>query len=469
MNNDFLAELVAHPWAMEPKALEAFLARVRAGYPADNRATIVDGGSPSFRLDSVNFFGDDGRELRADVKVHERLASFGDDAPKRSRMTIAGGVARIPVSGVLLKKVPAWLRWFGVDATSYSDIQDDMTSALSDDGVKEIVLSVDSPGGQVAGVHEAGEAIHAARQSGKRVTAEVNDLAASAAYWLASQAHRITAGPNAQIGSIGVYSVYVDSSKAAEDEGYKVHVVSSGPHKGAGVPGAPITPTQLEGFQKVIDGMAQNFKDAVSRGRGRGKDKVAEWATGQVWLAADATRMGLIDGITTPRRNEGAAGVRPAAAFQGSEIKEETMADESKAAQEALASERKRAGDIKAAFPRHLEFALAHIEKGSTLIEAKVAFNDVLESEAKSAKAGQAEAEQKLADAKKAPVPSPGASAVPLGSAPAGAGSQDFMVLVQTHMKDTGCTKLQAMSAMCKAHPELYRAFDLGSAVAAGK
>lgn len=435
MNNDALAELVAQPWAMEPKALEAFLARVRGSF------------------------------------AHAPIAGFGDiESPKRSRMTVAGGVARIPISGVLLKKVPAWLRWFGVDATSYSDIQDDMNAALADEGVKEIVLSVDSPGGQVAGVHEAGEAILAARGKGKAITAEVQDLCASAAYWLASQAHRMTAGVNAQVGSIGVYAVYVDSSKAAEEEGFKVHVVSSGPHKGAGVPGAPITATQLEGFQAVIDGMAANFKDAVGRGRGKGPDQVAEWATGQVWLAADAVRMGLIDGMTaSPKRNTGAADVRPAAASCINPLKGETMADESKAAQEAVAQERARASGIKAAFPRHLEFAFAQIEKGSTLIEAKVAFNDVLEAEAKASREGQAAAEQKLADAAKAPKPSPGASAVPLGSAPADASSQDFMVLVQTHMKDTGCTKLQAMSAMCKAHPALYRAFDLGPAVAASK
>lgn len=460
-----LAELLIQPWAMEPKALEAFVARVQGAsskLPQDNWALKLHGGDSTLAWAFLNDVG----QVAGNTQP---AAIFGEDAPKRSRMTVAGGVARIPISGVLLKKVPAWLRWFGVDATSYSDIQDDIASALSDDGVKEIVLSVDSPGGQVAGVHEAGEAIQAARGKGKHITAEVQDLCASAAYWLASQAHKITAGPNAQVGSIGVYSVYVDSSKAAADEGFKVHVISSGPHKGAGVPGAPITEEQLAGFQKVIDGMAANFKEAVSRGRGRGMDKVAEWATGQVWLSAEATRMGLIDGFSTPKRNEGAAGVRPAAAIP-QEIQEAPMAAD------PLADERKRVSDIKAAFPKHLEFALAHIEKGSSLLEAKVAFNEVLQAEADAAKAGQASAEQKLADAAKGPKAAPGAPPVPLGGDPAGAlpGGQDFMARARAdrseHVKTCVerlnskgqpdcCSMTSAMSRVSAENPVAHQSF----------
>jgi capsid assembly protease len=445
MNSDILAELVAQPWAMEPKALEAFLEKVRAGGP-HAPATLT--------------------------------AAFMDDGPKRTGMRIDNGVARIPISGVLLKKVPVWLKWFGVEATAYSDIQADLDAALADGGVKEIVLAVDSPGGQVAGVYEAAEAIQAARGRGKPITAQVGDLCASAAYWLAAQAHRITAGQNAQVGSIGVYSVYVDSSKAAEDEGFKVHVVSSGPHKGAGIPGAPITAEQLGGFQAVVDGMAENFKAAVARGRVRSTRKdVDGWATGQVWLAAQASTMGLIDGITTPgKRNEGAAGVRPAADSKVQENEEETMADDPKAAQEAVATERKRAADIKAAFPRHLEFALAHIEKGSSLIEAKVAFNEVLEAEAKTARGAQAAAEQKLADVAKAPKPAQGADPVPLGGDPSSTTSKGFIAVAKENRfehqkvcvarlnhKGQGepdcCTMTSAMSRVSAEQKELHRTF----------
>lgn len=450
---NMLAELLIETWAMEPKHLEKLIQFFRSR--ADLFSTTKIGGAA------------------------EPAAIFGEDAPKRSRMTVAGGVARIPISGVLLKRVPSWLRWFGVDATSYSDIQDDVQAALADEGVKEIVLAVDSPGGQVAGVHEAGEAILAARGKGKRITAEVQDLCASAAYWLASQAHSITAGPNAQVGSIGVYSVYVDSSEAAKEEGFKVHVISSGPHKGAGVPGAPITAEQLAGFQKVIDGMAANFKDAVARGRSKYSRKdVDGWATGQVWLAAEAASMGLIDGVGN-HRNAGAAEGRPAATDTKQETKEEIMAADPNVA----GAERKpaTAAELMAAFPKHPAFALAQAAKCAPLLEAKAAFNEVLQAEADAAAAGQADAEKRLSDVQKAPKPAPGVAAVPTGGAPEAHAGKDFMALAKesahehqkvclARMNHKGegqpecCTVTAAMSRLSAEQPELHKKYLEASA-----
>ena len=88
--NQMLAELAAHPWAMEPKALEAFFAKVSAlpilqmEFPATTIAL------PSSTPQSEVFTSDSAADSR------ER-SFFGDDAPRRSRMSVAGGVARIPV------------------------------------------------------------------------------------------------------------------------------------------------------------------------------------------------------------------------------------------------------------------------------------------------------------------------------------------------------------------------------------
>jgi signal peptide peptidase SppA len=459
---NLLAELLADPWAMEPRALEAFLEKVRLAPPLPARhIDLSKANSYEITRDFTN--------MRSTIVVDaDPKAFFGDEAPpKRKGMTIAGGVARIPVSGTLLKRVPGWMRWFGFDVTGYADIEEDVKAAAGDETVKEICLVISSPGGQVAGVHEAAEAIAAARGK-KTVTAEVQDLCASAAYWLASQASKISAGPNAQVGSIGVYSVYVDSSKAAEDEGFKVHVVSSGPHKGAGVPGAKITPEQLAGFQAVIDGMAKNFKDAVERGRGRARKDVDEWATGQVWLAAEARAMGLIDQVTTTNaRNEGSAGVRPAAEHTNPESQEESMPDP-----KVLEDERKRVADIKAAFPRHPQFALEHIEKGSSLLEAKAAYNAVLEQETADARKAVADAEQK-AKVKPSAGADPVGGGVKPDAVPAG---KDFMahareeraehvktcIARMNHKGDAQpecCSMTSAMSRLSAAQPELHKAF----------
>jgi len=266
----------------------------------------------------------------ADLFQSEPVAAglFEPDPAFKSRMTVVGGVAEIPVAGVLLKRVPAIFRRWGLEATGYSEIVADVKAALADKEVKVIRMRIESPGGQVAGVAEAGDAIYAARLE-KNVTARIEDIGASAAYWLAAQANVISADRNAQVGSIGVYTVIADLSRAAEMQGVKIHVISSGEHKGAGVPGSPITDRQLDGMRAVINGMADNFIAAVAGGREVATEKVISWATGQVWLAADARAMGLIDSVESGLKGEsGSSGVPVAATVL--ETKENTMSEAEK-------------------------------------------------------------------------------------------------------------------------------------------
>ncbi len=170
--------------------------------------------------------------------------------------------------------------------------------AAADPNAKQIMLVLDSPGGSVSGVDDlAEEVVRAAKR--KPVIAYCEDLCASAAYWVASQATEVYANRGALVGSIGVYSVIYDDSEAAAKEGVAVHVVKSAEFKGAGVPGAPVTDEQLADWQRMIDDTHNQFRDAVMRGRGLSEEQFAKVATGQVWSAKEAVKLGLIDGVTT--------------------------------------------------------------------------------------------------------------------------------------------------------------------------
>jgi ClpP class serine protease len=68
-------------------------------------------------------------------------------------------------------------------------------------GVDAIVLDVESPDGSVYGVDELAQAIFDARTA-KPIVAIANSCAASAAYWVASQADELYAAPGAGVGSI---------------------------------------------------------------------------------------------------------------------------------------------------------------------------------------------------------------------------------------------------------------------------
>jgi len=284
-------ELAEHIWAMERRRLEAFAAR----------------------LNQI--------ELRADMDALEAAAAARADSELKPQYERVGDLAVLPIRGVILKSVPWYYEFFGINATATEQVRVDLRAALGDKQVKSILLLVDSPGGTVDGVQELADDLFAARAE-KPIAAHVSDMGASAAYWLASQAETIGANETAEVGSIGVYSVYWDESKAAEEAGIKVHVVRSGPHKGMGVPGAEITKEQLSTEQQIVNGIASSFIAAVARGRGAGEEQIAKLATGRTWLAAEATRLGLIDRV---QNSEAAIAGSPPA---GTIAKENVMPEE---------------------------------------------------------------------------------------------------------------------------------------------
>ncbi len=203
------------------------------------------------------------------------------------------GRAHIEVRGVLMRRAPWYAALFG-GVTETDTIAAQVLEADQARGVEAIVLHFDSPGGEVDGLEAAAEAIAGAT---KPTLAVVDGLAASGAYWLASQADEVSATSTSQVGSIGVYTVLTDSSKAAERRGIKVHVLRSGEQKGVGVPGAPIADASLDGLREVVDGLAALFVGRVASGRRLSPAAARELATGQTWLAAEAQKRGLVDRV----------------------------------------------------------------------------------------------------------------------------------------------------------------------------
>lgn len=173
-----------------------------------------------------------------------------------------------------------------------------LRAAVADPEVGAILLVIDSPGGTVAGTQSLADDIRAA-DARKPVIAHFEDLGASAAYWTGSQARRVSANRSAMIGSLGTFGVIEDSSGKAEAEGVKVHVLSTGPHKGAFVDGAPVTTEQLAEYQRIIDQLNEQFIQAVIGGRRMPEAQGRALFDGRVHLAADAKSLGLIDAVET--------------------------------------------------------------------------------------------------------------------------------------------------------------------------
>jgi ClpP class serine protease len=80
-------------------------------------------------------------------------------------------------------------------------------------------------------------------------------------------------------------------------EGIKLHLVSTGPLKGAGGDGQ-VTDELLAATQKRVDDVNSFFLESLASGRGLSRDQVDSLATGEVFNANEALSNGLIDQIT---------------------------------------------------------------------------------------------------------------------------------------------------------------------------
>ena len=209
---------------------------------------------------------------------------------KKRSFAVSRGTAIIPIFGPMMK----FESKFGGSSTLV--VRKQIRDAANDSRINAILLHIDSPGGHVAGTKELADDVVSANAK-KPVFAHIDDLGASAALWVASQARQIFANTMAQVGSIGVFAVVEDASEAFEKAGIKVHVISTGKFKGEFVDGTEITKAQLEEAQKRIDGINEHFLDAIKIGRNLDDKKLKEIADGRIFDAAKAKELGLIDGV----------------------------------------------------------------------------------------------------------------------------------------------------------------------------
>lgn len=230
--------------------------------------------------------------------LHGQIFTHGWEAAKP---TVKGNgpnkTSFIPIQGVLSKDGPGWM------GSNYDAITDAAEKAGADPAVKQIVLSVDSPGGEVTGLPETA-AVLAQVAKVKPVSAMVEGTAASAAYWLASQASDITLTPSGEVGSVGVRMMHVDVSKMLEDSGFKVTELYSGNFKTEWSPFKPLSDEAKEDMQNRLSAVHNDFVNAVASGRGRRASTQMQrtrMGEGRMFSAADAMGHGLADKIQSPR------------------------------------------------------------------------------------------------------------------------------------------------------------------------
>ena len=227
----------------------------------------------------------------------EKLEARREEAPVISASGKSSGanqkIAVISLTGPLMKQTSSLS-----GGTSTVAFRQAVRQAAADPEIASIAIRIDSPGGTAAGTAEAAAEVAAAAKK-KPVWAYIEDLGASAAYWIASQASRISVNPTGMVGSIGTFMVMHDLSQLAAKEGVKVHVIRAGSFKGAGTPGTEITQEQLDHFQGIVNSLNDHFLSAVAARRSVPLKQVREIADGRVHIGDAAKSLGLVDAAET--------------------------------------------------------------------------------------------------------------------------------------------------------------------------
>src|SRR5581483_1697254 len=197
---------------------------------------------------------------------------------------VVDGVAVLAVEGVIAKRMNLFTRVSGGVSTQL--VERDFKAALADDRAHSILLSVDSPGGNVDGVFELARAIYDARGR-KPVVALANGMMASAAYWISSAADRVLiTGETTQVGSIGVVATHTD--------------ITAGKYKRIASEHKPLDDEARAAIQEQVDHVYSVFVNEVARHRGTDVETVLDkMADGRIFLGSKAIDAGLVDGVST--------------------------------------------------------------------------------------------------------------------------------------------------------------------------
>lgn len=196
-----------------------------------------------------------------------------------------GGIACVPVVGPIFRRANLLSEVSG--ATSIETLARDLRQAVESPDVRSVLLEIDSPGGEAAGVFECARLIRELGQV-KPIRAYVGDLAASAGYCLAAACSRITLFETALVGSIGCVAAIRKDRRSTEVE----FVSSNAPLKRAD----PETSEGRAYYQKLVDDLGMVFARDVAGYRGRSLDQVLSgFGRGGLLMGQAAVDAGMAD------------------------------------------------------------------------------------------------------------------------------------------------------------------------------
>ncbi|MBT7044779.1 MAG: S49 family peptidase [Gammaproteobacteria bacterium] len=172
--------------------------------------------------------------------------------------------------------------------------------AFKDPLSKAVALRINSPGGSPVQAGQMYKEINNLKEKypDKPLYAVIEELGASAAYYIASAADKIYVDPASMVGSIGVISAGFGYSDVMEKVGVERRVLTSGTNKSLLDPYLPIDPKVVDYWKEMLNEIHGQFIAAVKEGRGdRLKADYPDLFSGLIWTGQKSIEIGLTDEV----------------------------------------------------------------------------------------------------------------------------------------------------------------------------
>ncbi len=206
-------------------------------------------------------------------------------------------IAVIPVEGVIAKGEGGAGPLGLLEIAGSDAIVAAIERASRDEGIRAILVWVDSGGGDAQASDRIWQALLDARER-KPVVAAMGDVAASGGYYVAAGAERVFAAPSTLTGSIGIFALKPSLAGLLEKLEVGQYTTVRGENADLLDPSRPWTPAERQALQSFVDTSYRHFLEAVARSRGLAVEAVDAVAQGRVWTGAQAHERGLVDELT---------------------------------------------------------------------------------------------------------------------------------------------------------------------------
>lgn len=264
----------------------AFIARRMRGEETDEPRLVVR--SLDERYDAMR---DAINDRLVDKKARKALARA---RRKEAKAAAKSGAARAAGKRVYVLAFKGDLR---ASAVKKLAMEIDAVAMVARPETDEVVLRLESAGGTVTGYGLAAAQLMRLRDRKIKVTACVDQVAASGGYLMACAADRIVAAPFAILGSIGVVAQVPNLHRLLKKNDIEYEEMTAGEFKRSVSMLGEITPAGREHFRGKLDSTHEAFKRFVQQCRPN--LDIARVGDGDVWLGGEALGLGLVDALST--------------------------------------------------------------------------------------------------------------------------------------------------------------------------